>query len=64
MCILQTYVMIPSNIAYFVLGIVFTIIALIVIGVIASKKQEKKKQETTDKFIKEFTKSVNEKDKK
>lgn len=64
MYILQTYVMIPSNIAYFVLGIVFTIIALIVIGVIASKKQEKKKQEITDKFIKEFSKSVNEKDKK
>ena len=64
MYILQTYVMIPSNIAYFVLGIVFTIIALIVIGVIASKKQEKKKQEITDKFIKELSKSVNEKDKK
>lgn len=64
MYILQTYVMIPSNIAYFVLGIVFIIIALIVIGVIASKKQEKKKQEITDKFIKEFSKSVNEKDKK
>lgn len=64
MYILQTYVMIPSNIAYFVLGIVFTIIALIVIGVIASKKQENKKQETTDKFIKEFSKIVNEKDKK
>ena len=56
MYILQTYVMIPSNIAYFVLGIVFTIIALIVIGVIASKKQETKKQE--------ISKSVNEKDKK
>lgn len=64
MYMLQTYVMIPSNIAYFILGIVFTIVALVVIGVIASKKQEKKKQEITDKFIKEFTKSVNEKDKK
>ena len=64
MYILQTYVMIPSNIAYFVLGIVFTIIALIVIGVIASKKQEKKKQEIRDRLIKEFSKSVNEKDKK
>ena len=62
MYILQTYVMIPSNIAYFVLGIVFTIIALIVIGVIASKKQEKKKQEIINKFSQEFIKNINKKD--
>ena len=62
MYILQTYVMIPSNIAYFVLGIVFTIIALIVIGVIASKKQETKKQEIRDKFSQEFIKNINKKD--
>ena len=64
MYILQTYVMIPSNIAYFVLGVVSTIIVLIFFAIISVKKQQKQKKEIAGMFIKEFSKSVNEKDKK
>lgn len=64
MYILQTYVMIPSNIAYFILGVISTIIILIFLAIIAVKQQEKEKKEIADMFVKELTNNIKEKDKK
>lgn len=46
------YVQIPSNIFYFLFGVISTIIVLLIISYILLKKQQKKKQELTNMLLK------------
>ena len=50
-------IMIPSNIAYFVLGFITCIALLIVLLVIITKKEKKKREETLKLFIDSMSKN-------
>lgn len=56
------YVMIPSNIFFFTLGVIVGVILLFLILVMLSKKQQKKQKESVETFLKNF--SIDEKDDK
>ena len=45
------YIMIPSNLAYFVLGIVATIAVEIVIGIIISSKKKREAEKLTQSLL-------------
>lgn len=45
------YIMIPSNLAYFVLGIVATIAVEIVIGIILSNKKKREAEKLTQSLL-------------
>lgn len=53
------YVMIPSSVAWFILGFVSCIILLIIYGIYVSKKQKKKQEELLDKYLDNFVKNIN-----
>ena len=63
MYILQTYVMIPSNLAYFVLGIVATIAVEIVIGIILSNKKKREAEKVTKDLLEALRQARNDEDK-
>lgn len=48
------YVMIPSNIFFFTLGVIVGVILLFLILVMLSKKQQKKQKESVEDFLKNF----------
>lgn len=56
------YVMIPSTIFFFILGVITGFVLLFIILVILSKKQEKKNKQNVEDFLKTF--SINRKDDK
>lgn len=45
------YIMIPANIAYFVLGFISCFALIITYAVIAAKKEMKKREELTNKVL-------------
>lgn len=45
------YIMIPSNLAYFVLGIVATIAVEIIIGIILSNKKKREAEKLTQSLL-------------
>lgn len=48
------YVMIPSNIFFFTLGVIVGVILLFLILIMLSKKQQKKQKESVEDFLKNF----------
>ena len=54
------YIMIPANIAYFVLGFISCFVLLVIHAVVTTKKETKKRQEIVDNIIK----SINNEDEK
>ena len=56
------YIMIPSTIFFFILGVITGFVLLFIILAILSKKQEKKNKENVEEFLKTF--SINRKDDK
>ena len=57
------YVMIPSNLAYFVLGIVATIAVEIVLGIILSNKKKREAEKVTQSLLEALKQSRNDEDK-
>lgn len=57
------YVMIPSNLAYFVLGIVATIAVEVVIGIILSSKKKREAEKVTQSLLEALKQSRNDEDK-
>lgn len=57
------YVMIPSNLAYFVLGIVATIAVEIVLGIILSNKKKREAEKVTKDLLEALKQSRNDEDK-
>lgn len=55
------YVMIPSSVAWFVLGFISCIFLFIILGVYLSRKQKKKQEELLDKYVDNFVKTINDK---
>ena len=53
------YIMIPSNLAYFVLGIVATIAVEIVIGIIISSKKKREAEKLTQSLLEKLKQSRN-----
>ena len=60
---LQMYVMIPSNLAYFVLGIVATIAVEIVLGIILSNKKKREAEKVTKDLLEALGQARNDEDK-
>ena len=56
------YVMIPSTIFFFILGVILGAVGLLIFSIILSKKQVKKNKENVEEFLKTF--SINRKDDK
>ena len=48
------YIMIPSNIFFFILGVITGFVLLFIILAILSKKQEKKNKQNVEEFLKTF----------
>lgn len=48
------YVMIPSTVFFFILGVITGFVLLFIILAILSKKQEKKNKQTIEDFLKNF----------
>ena len=57
------YIMIPSNLAYFVLGIVATIAVEIVIGIILSNKKKREAEKVTKDLLEALRQVRNDEDK-
>ena len=57
------YIMIPSNLAYFVLGIVATIAVEVVIGIILSSKKKREVEKVTQSLLEALKQSRNDEDK-
>ena len=57
------YIMIPSNLAYFVLGIVATIAVEIVIGIILSNKKKREAEKVTKDLLEALRQARNDEDK-
>lgn len=57
------YVMIPSNLAYFVLGIVATIAVEIVLGIILSNKKKREAEKVTKDLLEALRQARNDEDK-
>ncbi len=57
------YIMIPSNLAYFVLGIVATIAVEIVIGIIISSKKKREAEKLTQSLLETLKQSRNDDEK-
>lgn len=55
------YVMIPSSVAWFILGFVSCIILIIILGVYLLRKQKKKQEELLNKYVDNFVKNINDK---
>lgn len=60
---LKMYVMIPSNLAYFILGIVATIAVEIVIGIILSSKKKREAEKVTKDLLEALRQARNDEDK-
>lgn len=56
------YVMIPSTIFFFILGVILGAVGLLIFSIILSKRQVKKNKENVEEFLKTF--SINRKDDK
>ena len=56
------YVMIPSTIFFFILGVITGAVGLLIFSIILSKRQVKKNKENVEEFLKTF--SINRKDDK
>lgn len=56
------YVMIPSNVFYFIAGIISSFVFIIILSIILTNKQKKKTQKDTDKLINYFANKINKKD--
>ena len=48
------YVMIPSTIFFFILGVILGAVGLLIFSIILSKKQVKKNKQTIEDFLKNF----------
>ena len=57
------YIMIPSNLAYFILGIVATIAVEIVIGIIISSKKKREAEKVTKDLLEALRQVRNDEDK-
>ena len=57
------YIMIPSNLAYFVLGIVATIAVEIVIGIIISSKKKREAEKLTQSLLEALKQARNDDEK-
>lgn len=57
------YIMIPSNLAYFVLGIVATIAVEVVIGIIISSKKKREEEKVTKDLLEALRQTRNDDDK-
>lgn len=57
------YIMIPSNLAYFVLGIVATIAVEIVIGIIISSKKKREAEKLTQSLLEALKQAKDKEDK-
>lgn len=57
------YIMIPSNLAYFILGIVATITVEIVIGIIISSKKKREAEKLTQSLLETLKQSRNDDEK-
>lgn len=57
------YIMIPSNLAYFVLGIVATIAVEIVLGIILSNKKKREAEKLTQSLLEKLKQSRNDDEK-
>lgn len=57
------YIMIPSNLAYFVLGIVATIAVEIVLGIILSNKKKREAEKVTKDLLEALRQARNDEDK-
>lgn len=55
------YVMIPANIAYFVLGFISCFALIVIYATISAKKEMKKKEEMAEKLFKQLQKNDDEK---
>lgn len=56
------YVMIPSTVFFFILGVITGAVGLLIFSIILSKRQVKKNKENVEEFLKTF--SINRKDDK
>lgn len=56
------YVMIPSTVFFFILGVITGTVGLLIFSIILSKRQVKKNKENVEEFLKTF--SINRKDDK
>lgn len=57
------YIMIPSNLAYFVLGIVATIAVEVVIGIILSNKKKREAEKVTKDLLEALRQARNDENK-
>ena len=57
------YVMIPSSVAWFVLGFISGIICFILLGIYLSRKQKKNNEKLVDKYLKTLSNKNNKDDK-
>ena len=57
------YIMIPSNLAYFVLGIVATIAVEIVLGIILSNKKKREAEKVTKDLLEALRQARNDDEK-
>lgn len=57
------YIMIPSNLAYFVLGIVATIAVEIVLGIILSSKKKRESEKLTQSLLETLKQAKDKEDK-
>lgn len=48
------YVMIPSTIFFFILGVILGAVGLLIFSIILSKRQVKKNKENVEEFLKNF----------
>lgn len=48
------YVMIPSTIFFFILGVILGAVGLLIFSIILSKRQVKKNKENVEDFLKNF----------
>lgn len=48
------YVMIPSNVFFFITGVITGVVCLFIFSIILSKKQAKKNKENVEEFLKNF----------
>lgn len=55
------YVMIPSSVAWFVLGFISCIVLFIIFCVYLSRKNKKKQEELLNKYVDNFVKNINDK---
>lgn len=48
------YVMIPSTVFFFILGVITGAVGLLIFSIILTKKQEKKNKKNVEDFLKNF----------